>query len=120
MAKLYMMIMMIDMGEFFSFTSESTARQSPVMELEIVPPTGGLEIGQTLLLFNFCDINISKYFRQSVQFCPCFTSLLVFGLGRGLHHALEQKEEITAGEFCKGNSNNKNLGPGRVTSQSHR
>ena len=51
-------MMMIDMEEaFFSFTSESTARQSPVMELEIVPPTGGLEIGQILSSFNFSHLN---------------------------------------------------------------
>ena len=61
MIMMMMMMMMIDMEEaFFSFTSESTARQSPVMELEIVPPTGGLEIGQILSSFNFYRLNIEK------------------------------------------------------------
>ena len=61
MMMMMMMMMMIDMEEpFFSFTSESTARQSPVMELEIVPPTGGLEIGQILSSFNFYRLNIEK------------------------------------------------------------
>ena len=58
------------------------------MELEIVPPTGGLEIGQILSSFNFYRLNIEKdiggFFMHEniIRSVMSFSLLLCWLLGR--------------------------------------
>ena len=68
------------------------------------------QVGWKLVKFYHHSIFIASILKKKLAFFHAwkchhfsyvlfFTSLLVFGLGQGLHHALEQKEEITAGNF---------------------
>ena len=101
---------------FFSFTSESTARQNPVMELEIVPPTGGLEIGQILSSFNFHRLNMEKdiggfFMHENIiyiiyiikyQLCPFLYFSVGFWVGSGPPPCPRTKRGNSSLNFLRG------------------